>query len=144
MPQYSYLLLREHTRVCEQELVGALVTLDVAGVTGYTAAFERFKKAVTEWVVESDEGRELWFTSANDLNIGDLLTYGVIDNEVFKIYMRKHGVTVKMAHSLTGDQRRSFDEQLVDGKEVVCDDCNGEVDVSEAHFEDAAWHCGCR
>ena len=40
---------------------------------GPGASLERLKRAVSSWIQETEEGKEAWEQSGNDLNIGDLV-----------------------------------------------------------------------
>lgn len=69
----------------------ALVTLTLWSDRHETGeqAFGAFQDAVTQWARTTDEGREAWEYSAEDFNIGDLLTsYGVSG-----IPLAEHGIT---------------------------------------------------
>jgi len=40
------------------------------------------RRAVTEWVKTSEDGKSVWEYSGNDLNIGDLMSHGGIEDIV--------------------------------------------------------------
>ena len=56
-----------------------------------TDAMEMFKRGITEWVDDTQAGREVWGTSREDLNIGDLLLAQPQNDEEFVTILRRHG-----------------------------------------------------
>ena len=57
-----------------------------------TDATEMFKRGITEWVNDTQAGREVWEVSREDLNIGNLLLAQPQDDEEFVTILRRHGV----------------------------------------------------
>jgi hypothetical protein len=80
------------------------------------------KKAVTRWVNETKEGKELWDESFQDLNIGDLITHG-FDN--LENIMAEEGINaVNVLCTGSDSHHRNYDEVLVNEKSL----CRGESD----------------
>lgn len=50
------------------------------------------ENAVAAYVVETEDGRQLYQHSSHDLNIGDLLNCGAFTNDRFRQHLRAEGI----------------------------------------------------
>lgn len=76
-------------------------------------ALERFKLCVTDWVKETQEGREAW-ERFDDFNIGDVLNHDLWRNLQFAMITDRHGVVIHEMDSLAWDQMVPYDLRLAD------------------------------
>lgn len=76
--------------------------------------FAALKRAVTKWVATTDEGKNVWEWSSQDLNIGDLHAYDAFDDRTLQMLLAEEGLLFK---SLEGGQGEEFayDAVLSDG-----------------------------
>ena len=71
-------------------------------------------QAVTKWV-QTKEGKPVFEFAGEDLNIGDLVTYGAARCEVFKHLLEEEGITdLKLSGPFQPAFGWSFDSVLVD------------------------------
>lgn len=71
-------------------------------------SFMILSDAVTRWVKETDEGKEMWGYSSRDANIGDLATMcpeGALE---------PYGIKGLALHLFSGDEFANYDAHLVD------------------------------
>lgn len=75
-----------------------------------------FKAGVTQWARTSEAGQELWKSSSNDLNIGDL---GGVEDRALDYALRDQGILAwEDVFSLTGTNEASYDMALVDADKL--------------------------
>jgi len=80
-----------------------------AGLDDALIALER---AVTDWVIETDTGKEAWEQSSEDFNIGDFFTYYTPG---FMKFLWRHGIHyVGIVYQLGEGEEVEFDRVLVD------------------------------
>jgi predicted Fe-Mo cluster-binding NifX family protein len=70
------------------------------------------EQAITDWILETEEGKEAWAESCEDFNIGDVLMH--YPSESLTRYLRKRGVNVLSLEQATTADVVSFDRILVD------------------------------
>lgn len=93
----------------------AFVRIEVYDHTwDHERAWQAFRAAVTEWARTTDNGRELWIESVEDLNIGDLTSADVLDTDEFMHIAATHGISNVDAQGLTHGGYKTYDEILVD------------------------------
>ena len=80
--------------------------------TSHEEAWERFTKAVTDWLNEAVEGKEAWELSSADFNIADFVTDVDLSDIEFTERCDKHGVVVLEAAVLDMDMHVPFDRIL--------------------------------
>ena len=77
-----------------------------------TDATDMFKRGITEWVNDTQAGREVWEVSREDLNIGNLLLAQPQDDEEFVTILRRHGVKLLSMEGLSWDATEDYDTVL--------------------------------
>lgn len=82
-----------------------------------TDAMEMFKRGITEWVDDTQAGREVWEASREDLNIGDLLLTQPQNDEEFVTILRRHGVKLVSMEGLAWDATEYYDTVLSEDPE---------------------------
>lgn len=80
------------------------------------AAWEAFRKSVTQWVRETTNGAEAWESSVEDFNIGDF--QDVHADDEFLAIAESHGLTAVLTQITAYDGFRDFDEVLVNRHEL--------------------------
>jgi len=55
----------------------AIIQLECAETMNRQQALEALVRSVSDWVQSTAPGREVWRASCEDLNIGDLASYGI-------------------------------------------------------------------
>ncbi|MCK9433731.1 MAG: hypothetical protein M0R32_02655 [Candidatus Cloacimonetes bacterium] len=89
---------------------------------------EALIKAVTQWIRSTDEGKELYFSTSEDLNIGDLASEG-ISKKLWK-ELKKVGIfamSIK-TNSICEEHNWNYDAHLFDGGWEECDKCGCRLD----------------
>lgn len=127
-PDDSEQVTTEHTflltRFAGLEQIDCMATISLRSFfdnspTGRDEAWENFRKAVTQWVLETSEGRECWDGSAHDLNIGDLLNDDAFRSPKFIGILQENGIEHASAQGLHWGEMRSYDEVLVDDPDEI-------------------------
>jgi len=78
--------------------------------------FKAFTNGITKWVEETEEGKDLWLYTAEDLNIGDLLSHS--DTKTLNKYLEAEGIEKwKTAYELIDEEEISYDKVLATPKE---------------------------
>jgi hypothetical protein len=79
-------------------------------------AFQRFRKAVAEWLRETQEGRLAWIQSSYNFNIGDLGSMGTAVRACKSLqpYLDKHGVIIYSLQSVNFENHMPYDTVLGD------------------------------
>lgn len=77
--------------------------------------------AVTVWVAETDEGKESWLGSGEDINIGDLLGEGRFSDPGLVARMERRGLRFVCGDSADADHRFPFDTVLADRDRLLLD-----------------------
>ncbi len=92
----------------------AVLTIDLSNPVAVThvEVFERFTTAVTEWLRETDEGREAWEQSSYDFNIGDFVSGVNLKKSPFVEIASRHGLVVWEADTIAWDHMIAFDRIL--------------------------------
>ena len=77
---------------------------------------KRLERALTRWIEETEEGKEAWRESSEDLNIGDLISYFDAEGNPaasIKPYLKQKGIfKVKDVFVLTNAAQESDDRVL--------------------------------
>jgi hypothetical protein len=78
---------------------------------------KRLERALTAWIMETEEGKSAWRESSEDLNIGDVISYFDAEgNPVasLKSHLKQEGILkVKDLFVLTNAAQESYDRVLV-------------------------------
>lgn len=75
--------------------------------------------ATTNWINTTEEGRNLWSYSCEDLNIGDLASSSAFQDEAFLAALRERGVEYVDCFVGGCDDATPYDEVLVNKQEVA-------------------------
>lgn len=71
-----------------------------------------FTNAITDWVVETEEGNAMWDYSREDFNIGDYLS---ADDRTLRPFLERHGIhAVTTIYELAAGEEVPYDTVLVD------------------------------
>jgi hypothetical protein len=71
-----------------------------------------FTNAITDWVVETEEGNAMWDYSSEDFNIGDYLS---ADDRTLRPFLERYGIhAVTTVYELAAGEEIPYDEVLVD------------------------------
>lgn len=76
-------------------------------------ALQRVKTAITQWVDKTPEGREAWEASAGDLNIGDIASHQIDEDDSLVPFLINQGISVMRAGVMGADKSLDFDTVLV-------------------------------
>ena len=98
--------------------------IDAMRVVEFTTAAEtkedvlkRLERALTGWIMETEEGKAAWRESSEDLNIGDLVSYFDVQGNPaasLKPYLKRERIfKVKDVFVLTNAAQESYDRVLV-------------------------------
>lgn len=87
------------------------------------------QQATTEWVARTESGRDAWFRSSEDLNIGDLVGDGCFAHPDLQIRLEANGLRFVGARTGLGERSFHYDTVLVDiGSDPECE--RGEIQES--------------
>jgi hypothetical protein len=79
--------------------------------------FDAFRGGITQWVEETEEGKNLWNYSSEDLNIGDIL--GENKNKTLSKFLLERGIKKwKPIYELVDQEEYSYDKVLANPKET--------------------------
>lgn len=122
MSDVTFVVPRSSSEEMTVAIVHATLTKagEAAGLRDEATFLAALVRAVTRWVVETDEGAKRWQDSAEDFNIGDLAALS--DMEVLQVLDRSDGLIgglgVHTHCQLTYHAAWTFDTVLVD-KELL-------------------------
>ena len=75
-------------------------------------ALNRFMRAITDWIRETDVGREAWEDTCQDFNIGDACNWGLKTSPTFAPFADRHGIVILELDTIAWDQHVAFDRVL--------------------------------
>lgn len=89
-----------------------LVKIDLINMeSGLDDALQALTASVTNWIKETEEGREAWEESCEDFNVGDLFLQS---RELLRPFLEKYGIAgVDLVYQLSEGEEVSFDRILV-------------------------------
>lgn len=77
-----------------------------------------FTNSITKWVENTQEGKDVWSYSSQDLNIGDIL--GEYKNPMLNKYLCAKGIkNWKPIYELVDEEEVSYDKVLASPKENI-------------------------
>jgi hypothetical protein len=79
------------------------------------AVVRALTSAVTDWIIETDEGKEEWEDSSEDFNIGDLDT---AMTEKLPPFLMRHGIQYIEIDMMSGLDEQNYDRVLVNREQV--------------------------
>jgi hypothetical protein len=80
-------------------------------------------RAMTVWVGSTEAGRRAWSGTCQDLNVGDLLVEGYLQDEELKTLMLAQGVVVEEGLIADCEEAFSYDKVLVDANDDAVRQC---------------------
>lgn len=106
----------------------AVLTISTEGpaATTHEEAFDRFKKAVSDWLRETEAGHSAWERSVQNFNIADFISDVDRSAPEFVERLERHGVTIHEADTVAWDQHVEFDKVLHEAYESG-DDLIGKI-----------------
>lgn len=100
----------------------ACLQLETLGVLDDTQVFSALKRAVTEWVIGTESGRDAWLRSCEDLNIGDLACDDSFADVGLRSRMEAHGLRFVKVITGLGERSWHYDTVLANpGPEPECE-----------------------
>lgn len=101
---------------------GRITTLGILQLNSHldeAECLEAIKAATTQWINETESGKQLWSYSCKDLNIGDLASGAAFEDPVFQDALKARGVEFVDCTLGDCDDAICFDEVLVKEDELV-------------------------
>lgn len=80
-------------------------------------------KAMTVWVGSTERGRRAWSGTCQDLNVGDLLVAGYLQDTELKRLLEEQGVVVEEGVIADCEEAFSYDRVLVDADDEAVRKC---------------------
>jgi hypothetical protein len=108
--------------------VKARVVSDVRSLHRADVFVQYMRKAITQWIRSTEEGREFLSETSDDLNIGDLSSYGVtakLQKELKKVGILSLSIET---NSREGEHNWEYDDNLFDTSWEECDRCGTPLD----------------
>lgn len=68
--------------------------------------------ALSRWIEQTAEGQAVWKASCEDLNIGDMATYGLHKDPTLTAYLAEQGITILSLNTLSDMAHVEFDRIL--------------------------------
>lgn len=93
------------------DAIGILTIHDGQPERSTREALFALEAAITEWVSETEEGKEAYLASSEDYNIGDFVDD--YQSESFAPYLKKAGIEGLDLKTLCPDETQEYDRHLV-------------------------------
>lgn len=89
----------------------AQLTISTELDISHEQALEALIAAITDWINETQDGKDVFHASSGDLNIGDMASYSAFD-ETLQPFLQRHGIAAAVLVEAPDTYQVEYDRHL--------------------------------